>query len=223
MNDWKSQALQDFKTWLEDLPDAAAAADGAGEPECDWHTLFAEFASLRQEIRLQNREQARVVRDLEKMADVGQASLDLFRRHTGELSTLEERSRQAAERKCLLPFLDVRDALVRGRDAAARAAGSRSLLRRPPPGMKGVVQGYEMAIQRFDRALAVAGVQVIATVGRGFDAQSMRAVETRRVAGVADGVVVEEFLSGFVRGAEVLRPADVVVNRRQDADNVGED
>jgi molecular chaperone GrpE (heat shock protein) len=218
MNDWKSQALQDFKAWLEDLPDDAAAGDGASEPECDWHTLFAEFTSLRQEIRLQNREQARVVRDLEKMADVGQASLDLFRRHTGELSGLEERSHQAAQRQCILPFLDVRDSLVRGRDAATQAAGSRRLFWRPPPGIEGVIQGYEMAIQRFDRALAVAGVQVISTVGRGFDAQLMRAVETRQVAGVADGVVMEEFLSGFVRGDEVLRPADVVVNRRQGAD-----
>jgi molecular chaperone GrpE len=75
-----------------------------------------------------------------------------------------------------------------------------------------------MAIQRFDRVLSQAGVQVIPTVGRGFDAQTMRAVETRQVAGVADGVVMEEFLSGFVRGDEVLRPAEVVVNRRQDAD-----
>ncbi|HEU0021491.1 MAG TPA: nucleotide exchange factor GrpE [Dehalococcoidia bacterium] len=218
MNDWKSQALQDFQSWLEDLPDEAIVDDGVGEPECDWHALFAEFTALRQEIRLQNREQARVVRDLEKMADVGQASLDLFRRHAGELSTLEERSRQAAERKCLLPFLDVRDALVRGRDGAARVAGYRGLFRRRPAGMEGVVQGYKMAIQRFDRALALAGVQVVPTVGRGFDAQSMRAVETRQVAGVADGVVVEEFLSGFVLGNAVLRPADVVVNRLPYAD-----
>jgi len=218
MNDWKSQALQDFKTWLEDLPDAAIVDDNAKGPECDWHTLFAEFASLRQEIRLQNREQARAVRDLEKIAEVSQASIDLFRRHTGELSALEERSRQAAERRCLLPFLDVRDALVRGRDAAARAASHRGLFRHPPPGMEGVVQGYEMAIQRFDRALALAGVQVISTVGRDFDAQSMRAVDTREVASVADGVVVEEFLSGFVRGDEVLRPAEVLVNRRQSAE-----
>jgi molecular chaperone GrpE (heat shock protein) len=209
--------LQDFKTWLEDLPDAAIVDDNANGTECDWHTLFAEFSSLRQEIRLQNRDQARAVRDLEKVAEVGQASLDLFRRHAQELSTLEDRSREAAQRKCLLPFLDVRDALVRGRDAAARVAGPRRLFRRPPPGIDGVIQGYEMAIERFDRALALAGVQVIETVGRDFDAQSMRAVDTRTVADLSDGMVVEEFLCGFVRGNEVLRPAEVVVNRRPDA------
>ena len=70
-----------------------------------------------------------------------------------------------------------------------------------------------MAIERFDRALALAGVRIIETVGRGFDAESMRAVETRTVAQVADGMIVEEFLSGVIRGNEVLRLAEVVVNR----------
>ena len=159
-DDWKSLMLQDFKQWLENLPEGAAL-DGKGkEAECDWHTLFAEFASLRQEIRLQNREQVKVVRDLEKVVEVGQASIDWFGRHTEGMADFEERIRQATERRCLLPFLEVRDALVRGRDAAAIIGGSRSLFRRPPPGIAGVMQGYEMAIERFDRALALAGARV---------------------------------------------------------------
>jgi len=216
MDDWKSLVLQDFQHWLENLPEDMVAYDEAGEAECDWHTLSAEFTALRQEVRLQNREQDKVVRDLAKVAEVGERTIELFRRHTAELSGMEERSRQAAERRCLLLFLDVRDALVRGRDAAARVAASRGLFRRPPRGIEGVVQGYEMAIERFDRALAQLGVGVIETVGRIFNAERMRAVETRTVDSVADSVVVEEFLSGFVRGDEVLRPAEVVVNRYQD-------
>ena len=73
-----------------------------------------------------------------------------------------------------------------------------------------------MAIERFDRALAQAGVRLIETVGRIFDAEQMRAVETRTVDSVTDSVVVEEFLSGFVHDDEVLRLAEVVVNRHQD-------
>ena len=210
---WKSLVLQDFKQWLENMPEGTVL-DGKGrEAECDWHTLFAEFASLRQEIRLQNREQVKVVRNLEKVVEVGQASIDWFSSHTEGLADFEERIRQATERRCLLPFLEVRDALVRGRDTAAKVAGSRSLFRRPPPGIEGVMRGYEMAIERFDRALALAGVRIIETVGCGFDAESMRAVETRTVAQVADGMIVEEFLSGVIRGNEVLRLAEVVVNR----------
>ncbi len=213
--DWKSLVLQDFRQWLENLPEGAAWEDGDPETSCDQRSLYAEFASLRQEIRLQNREQAKVVRDLEKVAGAGETSIALLRQHTEEMAGSEDRGRQAAERRCLLPFLEVRDALMRGRNAAAKVSGSRSVFRRPPLGIEGVLQGYDMAIERFDRALALVGVQSIETVGRGFDAESMRAVETRTVANAADGVVVEEFRSGFVRGKEVLRPAEVVVNRRR--------
>ncbi|MCL0102576.1 nucleotide exchange factor GrpE, partial [Dehalococcoidia bacterium] len=216
MDNWKSLVLQDFQHWLENLSQDVIAYDDAAEVACDWHTLLAEFTALRQEIRLQNREQVKVLRDLATVAEVGETTIDLFRRHTEELSGLEERSRQAAERRCLLSFLDVRDALVRGRDAAARVAASRGLFRRPPRGIEEVVQGYEMAIERFDRALAQAGVRLIETVGRIFDAEQMRAVGTRTVNSVTDGVVVEEFFSGFVHGDEVLRLAEVVVNRHQD-------
>ncbi len=216
MNDWKSLVLQDFQHWLDNLPEDVITYDDAGEAGGDWHTLWAEFTALRQEVRLQNREQAKVARDLATVTEVGETTIGLFRRHTEELSGLEDRSRQAAERWCLLLFLDVRDALVRGQDAAARVAASRGLFRRPPRGIKEVVQGYEMAIERFDRALAQAGVRHIETVGRIFDAEQMRAVETRTVGRVKDGVVVEEFLSGFVCGDEVLRLAEVVVNRHQD-------
>jgi len=217
MDDWKSLVLQDFQHWLENLSEDVIAYEDAGGAGCDWHTLLAEFTALRQEVRLQNREQAKVVRDLAAMAEVGETTIELFRRHTEELSGLEERSRRAAERRCLLLFFDVRHALMRGRDAAVRVAASRGLFRRPPRGIEGVVQGYEMAIERFDRALAQAGVRIIETVGHIFDAEQMRAVETRTVDSVTDGVVVEELFSGFVRGDEVLRPAEVVVNRNQDA------
>ena len=57
-------------------------------------------------------------------------------------------------------------------------------------------------------------VRRVETVGRRFDGRVMQAVEARRVERVGDGLVVEELRSGFVRHDDVLRPADVAVNRR---------
>ena len=210
--DWKQEVLADFKRWLEALPEEEPGEGPA--PECDLHTLFSTLASLRQEVRLQNREQARATRGLEKAVNASEAAAALFERGAEGLEELEERVRQAAERRCLLPFLDVRDALERGRTAALRLAEPRGLFRRSPAGSAGVVQGYEMALERFDRVLSLVGVARVETVECPFDPRTMQSREVRSVEGVADEIVIEEFLSGFLRGDEVLRPAEVVVNRQ---------
>ena len=67
---------------------------------------------------------------------------------------------------------------------------------------------------RFDRLLSRFDVRRVQTVGQPFDARVMHAVEARRVDRVGDGEVVDELRSGFVRHDDVLRLADVVVNRR---------
>ena len=220
--DWRRSALEDFAQWLdefgEDAPDAGdVAGNDAGElesPECDLHTLFAELAALRQEVRLQNREQSRAGRELAKAVDRYDEAAALMQRHDADLAAFEKRIAREAENRCLRSVLEVRDALARGRDAAVelreRPAG---LFRRPPRGVEGVAEGYEMALRRFDRMLSRLGVRRLQTTGRPFDSRTMHAVEIRRVEQVADGEVVEELLGGFVRDGDVLRLADVAVNR----------
>ena len=216
-DDWKQTVLEDFGQWLADLPEETP--DQEERPAgCDLRDLFAEFAALRQEIRLQNREQAKAVRELEKAAEFYETSTHLLQHREEDLGEFEKRIHRRAERQCLLPFLEVRDALVRGLAAAAKALETRHLFRRPPPGIAGVVEGYEMAIRRFDRVLVSLGVSLVQTVGHRFEARTMTAVESRRIEQVEEGIVVEELLSGFVRGDEVVRAAEVAVNRRPNAE-----
>ena len=100
--------------WL-DAFEEAPPEDGEPEPaECDLHDLFAEFAALRQEVRLQNREQSRAGRELAKAAAVYETAAALAQRREEDLATLEIRVSRAAEDRCLRAVLEVRDALVRG-------------------------------------------------------------------------------------------------------------
>ena len=233
---WKERALDDFRRWLDELEEIPPAAEGE-PPSCDLHDLFSELAALRQEVRLQNREQSRAGRELANAAARYDAIDRTPRRRDEELDALERRVARAAEDRCLLSVLDLRDALVRGREAARRlrkagkkagkTAGKkpgrkRALPRKPfrrlQPAIAGVVDGYELALRRCDRALARFGVHGVPAVGARFDARTMHAVETRRVADREDGVVVDELVSGFVRDGEVLRLAEVAVNRVQGAE-----
>ena len=212
--DWKQQALEDFRQWLDAAGEEPAAPDELDAVDCDLRDLFAELAALRQEIRLQNREQARAGRELAAAAERHETAAR--RTERGEtLAALEERVSRTAEDRCLAETLEVRDALVRGEDAAVRLRDRRRLFRRPPRGVAGVAEGYELAIRRLDRMLSRFEVRRVETVGQPFDGRIMHAVEARRVAGMEDGLVVEELRSGFVRRDEVLRLADVAVSRRR--------
>ena len=186
--------------------------------DCDLRDLFAEFAALRQEIRLQNREQARAGGELAAAAARYDTAVRWEERCDETLAAFERRVGPTAEDRCLLETLEVRDALVRGRDAAVRLRDRPRLFGRPPRGVAGVVEGYELALGRFDRMLSRFDVPPVQTVGRPFDSRVMHAVEARRVDRIGDGVVVEELRSGFVRRDDVLRLADVAVNRRHEED-----
>lgn len=212
-DDWKQQALADFGQWLDEWTEDALEVNAEETAECDLRDLFAEIAALRQETRRQNREQAKAGRELEKAATLYELVANWAQHREEDLASFEKRVSRAAEDRCLRPFLEVRDALVRGQAVAVQLHRRPRLFRRPTPGSAGVVQGYELALRRVDRTLAQFGVQLLQTVGQPFDSRTMRAVEMRRVAQLGDNVVVEEFLSGFTRDGAVLRLAEVAVNR----------
>ena len=212
-DDWKQQALADFGQWLDEWTGDPPGADAGETAECDLRDLFAEIAALRQETRLQNREQAKAGRELARAGALYGTVADWAQHREEDLASFEQRVARAAEDRCLRPFLEVRDALVRGQTAAGELRRPPRLFRRRAPGIAGVVQGYELALRRFDRMLGDFGVQLLQTAGHPFDARTMRSVETRQIAQFADNVVVEEFLSGFTRDGQVLRLAEVAVNR----------
>jgi len=219
-SEWKERVLEDFRQWLEVQPETPAPSTRPASEECDLHTLFTELAALRQEIRLQSREQTRLARELAQAGERYDTAAGVSGQRGEELSAFEERIRREAERPCLLSFLEVRDALVRGRDAASKQAVPRGLWRRVLHGTEAIVEGYEMIIERFDRALASSGVEVVPSVGQPFDGRRMEALQTRRVEGTADQQVVEELRCGFAWDGEVLRVAEVVVNRTATTDDV---
>ena len=212
--DWKQQALEDFRQWLDAASEEPAGPDEPDAAGCDLRDLFAELAALRQEVRLQNREKARAGRKVAAAAERYETAARRATRGDEALAALEARASRTAEDRCLAATLEVRDGLVRGRDVAVRLRDRPRLFRRPPRGVAGIVEGYELAIRRFDRMLSRFDVRRVEAVGQPFDSRVMHAVEARRDDRVVDGLVVGELRSGFVRGDAVLRLADVAVNRR---------
>lgn len=208
---WKQAALDDFSSWLADMPELKIDAE-PGPQSCDLYTLLAEFATLRQEIKFQTRQQHVTVRAQEKTADRFDQIAEQLHARIARLDRIQEAQRRAIEETVVDPFLDIRDALVRGQSAAGALARANGFWRRAPKGTEALAEGYAMALRRFDRALERLEIRPIATLDHPFDPTCMRAVEKRQAADKEPGIVLEQVAGGFLRGGAVLRTAEVVVN-----------
>jgi len=102
--------------------------------------------------------------------------------------------------------------LSKEQNIAQKVAGEKGFFTRPPRGMEKIPEGYEAIIKHFDYALKLAGFSKIDTIGQPFDSRTMNAVEKCSIYAMDKGVVVEERRGGYMRGDEIIRKADVVVN-----------
>lgn len=76
-----------------------------------------------------------------------------------------------------------------------------------------IVQGVRSIANRFQNALASAGVEPIVSVGEPFDPELHEAVDTADADPEMDGIVISEYSRGFRMGDRLLRPARVKVGR----------
>lgn len=102
----------------------------------------------------------------------------------------------------------VREAVAADGQRTSTAAEATAKL---SPLLAGVADGYTMSLRRVEKALEMAGMLAIPTVGRAFDPELMEAVEV--VSGGPSGTVVEEVRRGYTRNGSVVRFALVKVAR----------
>ena len=216
--DWKDRTLADFKEWLDCLDRNRDPVEGdMGEGDIgatpDLYTLLAEFIALKKQIQLQNREQSKNIRgltDFNEFADQGRKVVELLEDKVNRITAMEEKLKADAMEEALQPFLDVRDPLYRGLTSAKNTgnvlfSGRKKLDR--------LIDGYDMALKKFDQALARLDTFPILTNEAAFDPETMMAVDTRKKEHTPAGMVVDEISGGFTRHGRVIRPARVMVSQ----------
>jgi molecular chaperone GrpE len=202
----KEALVEQFRAHLDaldgddqDRDDQSGVMPDAG---ADLHSLFIEMAALRSEVRTESR----LVKE----------TLDLVRGVVERGRTEQAREHEAAVlRPLLVDLIEVRDRLAAGVTGppAVPAPWYRRVLRRADATAEAWREGLRMTLARLDRVLREHGVAPLDLVGRPFDPKTARAVGTVADAGLENGVVVQEVRSGFLWEGELLRAADVVVNK----------
>jgi molecular chaperone GrpE len=132
---------------------------------------------------------------------------DRYKRALADLDNYRKRSAREADRR----VAESREALLRewleAIDSVERAL-------RLQPDNRALFEGLRSVLDQMEAILARNGVTRVGTAGERFDPERHEAIAVQPNDEVADHTVLETARSGFAMGDRVLRPAQVVVSRR---------
>ncbi len=196
-----------FQRYLEQTPDDQEAA----LPEVGMAQLFTELAALRTEVRGESRQFSRTLEDYHRL-------LELLEREQKQYEKRLKESERQRLRPLLLELVDLHERLAVGLDALETLRPgwlTRVLCKRRRLRYEAVREGQRLTLARFEQMLASLGLTPLEVTGRPFDPEVMRAAEIVHLRKFGDGEVVAEIRRGWRWGDEVLRLAEVKVNKSE--------
>jgi len=209
----KSELLDQFQNYLDQNKSDSFISNA----QPDLHTLLSELTSLKTEVKAESRHYKNTL-------DTLSSALTTVQEDNKTLSTqLETSTKQLAQqqlkitRTMLLDMMDIYDRLTTGNDVLQNYRPIASLFKKSREKdvrfIKHFKQGQEMTIKRFKQLFQQYQVRQIDCVKKTFDPMTMNAVETGRDEKLENGIVLEELRKGFYFQDQVLRLAEVKVNK----------
>ena len=208
----KNRLLEEFQSYLEhaDLNQMPGA-------QPDLHTLLGEMAGLKAEVKAESRHFKSTLDTLGDALVTVQADNKAL---TDELAGHEahlQQQRSEVLRTVLLDIVDIYDRLAVGYGMLQKYHPVASLFRHSKKQdvdfIESFKEGQAMTLKRFEQLLQRHRVYPIECVGKILDPRTMSAVEIANDASLDNGIVLEELRKGFLFEGQVLRLAEVKVNK----------
>ncbi len=217
--DAKERLVEEFRACLEDWdPVDASPAEALGdEPVVNLALLFAELSVLRNEVRVEARQFKAALDDMRALTEMLNEQNLRLTRDLERAREAEGAAQRQTERALLLDLIDVRDRIGAAMEvyAAHQPGYLARLAAKEMQLVRGMGDGIEMTLRRMDALLIERRVRPIEAVGGRLDPNTMRAIGTAVDAGRAAGEVLREARRGYLRDDELLRLAEVIVNKRE--------
>lgn len=209
----KENLLHEIAAYLDNFELISHSTD----EKPDLASLFAELAGLKSEVKIEARQFKTALDTLSDALNcVGNANQAL----TSELDAYAVRLQQhrlEILRPLLLEMVDLYDRLSIGLDVLHHYHPVASLFKKSREQdvrfIMSFRQGQELSLKRFEQVLQKQRVYPITCLGKMLDPHTMNAVEIDRDPKIDNGIVLEELRKGFLFEDQVLRIAEVKVNK----------
>ena len=209
----KTELLEDFQRYLQQDQLKLLTADD----QPDMNTLLAELTALKTEVKAQSRQFKNTLDTLSSALDMAQDNNKMLA--TELLGQAEKQEQQQAEfmRLMLLEMVDLYDRLANGATVLQNYQPINALFKHSRKKdvrfIERFKEGQLMTIKRFEQLLHSHQVREIECVGELLDPMTMTAIETDDNPKHLNGIVLEELRKGFLYQDQVLRLAEVKVNK----------
>ncbi|OHX36322.1 nucleotide exchange factor GrpE [Methylomonas sp. LWB] len=183
----------------------------------DLTALFSDLAGLKTEVKAESRQFKATLDSLSDAVETLKADNRALADELAKANERLEQQRRGVERAMLLEWLDIYDRLDAGHRALQNYRPVDGLFRHSKKQDVGFIasvgEGQEITLKRLEQMLQRRRVFAIDCVGQPFDARTMTTVAIGNDPSQANAVVLEELRKGFLLEDQVLRLAEVKVNK----------
>lgn len=209
----KNELLEDFRNYLEQ----SRLEPFTAQEQPDLHTLLSEMAGLKTEVKAESRQFKSTLDTLSSaLATVQEDNRTLAAELASHAERMEQQQRQIM-RTVLLDIVEIYDRLTAGLESLQNYRPVSSLFKRSRDQdirfIRHFKEGQAMTVRRFEQLLQQYQVRPIDCAGQLFDPVTMNAIETGYDPKLENGIVLEELRKGFLFQDQVLRLAEVKVNK----------
>jgi len=209
----KNELLEDFQKYLEQ----SQADDFVTQGVPDLHSLLSEMASLKTEVKAEARQFKNTLDTLSSALTIVEEDNKVLAAELLAYGLRLEQQQEKLMRTMLLQMVDMYDRLHTGVEVLQNYQPVKQLFKKSRPKdvhfIERFKEGQVMTLKRFEQLLLEHQVRIIDCLGKRLDPVTMNAVETEQDLSQDNGVVLQELRKGFLFKDQVLRLAEVKVNK----------
>lgn len=211
--DPQNELLTSLQQYLQETDFAHLAA--FDQP--DLTTLFTDLAGLKTEVKAESRQFKATLDALSETLSVLTADNQALAAQLSSEAERLQQQRREAERTVLLEMVDIYDRLSEGYRLLQNYRPINSLFNHSKKQdvrfIESFAKGQEITLKRLEQLLQRRRVYSLDCVGKPFDARTMTTLDIGQDPQLENGVVLEELRKGFLFEEQVLRLAEVKVNK----------
>lgn len=211
--------IEAFQSYLETLENNEDSLNENDKQPIDLYSLFTELTALKTEVKSESRLVKSSFDEFKSVFDTLRSSQEQLQKelnHSQQALQALQAQRKTLLKPILIEWLDMRDRIVATIDSlnSFQPTGvDRLFANKSKSLIDSIQQGQSISLRRLDEQLANYDVHPISALGQPLDPECMRVVAVDSDSSLANGVVTCELRAGFTWEGDLLRNADVKVNK----------